>query len=195
LQQEKSSLSQSEQPWQALERRHLYRSPWRDFVVDRVRTHTGAEVEYGYVQTPDAVLIVPLTADGKIVLVRQYRWPVREWVWEVPAGAVGDEAPAEAARRELEEEIGSTGAQIEAVSSPYGVPSLVSSRHHIFFATGVRLAETKHEPTELIEIVPVAPKQALAWARSGEIQSAECAFALLVCEPRIRAALEQGAKD
>src|SRR5204862_4922822 len=101
-------LGERSSPWPILARDYLYRSPWRRFVVERLRTQTGLEFEYAYMEAHDAVFVVPLTTDGQIVLIRQYRVPVRDWVWEVPAGAIDDEAPEVAARRALAEEVGGT---------------------------------------------------------------------------------------
>jgi ADP-ribose pyrophosphatase len=179
-------LEKHSQPWEFLGRTPIYESPHRGFVVERVRTHTGAEMDYGYLEAPPAVLVVPLTMDSRVVLIRQYRVPVREWVWEVPAGAVGDEPPEAAARRELAEEVGGTCARLQAVSWWYGLPSAVTSQHHLYFASGVTLREPRHEATELVQVVPVQPEQALAWARAGVIRSAESALALLLCEPLLR---------
>src|SRR5207248_9546310 len=126
-------------PWQVLRRTVLYRSPWRSFVQERVRIHTGIETEYAFTETPEAVFVVPLTIDHQIVLIRQYRHPVRDWVWEVPAGAVHDEPPAAAARRELAEEVGGRCAALRALAWHYGASASLSSRHHAFLATGVTL--------------------------------------------------------
>ena len=94
------------EPWEVLDSEYLLRSPWRDFRKDRVRLHTGDEIVYSYMEAPDAAFVVPLTADGRIATVRQYRHPVRAWVWEVVGGGVGPEGPLGTARKELKEEIG-----------------------------------------------------------------------------------------
>jgi ADP-ribose pyrophosphatase len=180
------TLEKSGQPWQTVRHRYVYRNPHRSFVVEGGRSHNGAETDYAYMEAPAAVLVVPLTGDGQLVLVRQFRIPVRDWVWEVPAGGVGDEAPEAAARRELAEEVGGTCADLQAVGWWYGLPSAVNSQHHLYFASGVELGESHHESTELMEVARIPAEQALDWARGGEIRSAESAYALLRCEPLIR---------
>jgi ADP-ribose pyrophosphatase len=179
-------LDESASPWPILGREYLYRSPWRDFVVERLQAPSGETFEYSYVEGHDAVFIVPLTTDGQIVLVRQYRVPVRDWVWEIPAGGIDGEPPEDAARRELAEEIGGICTGLERVTSWYGTPAMLRSRGHVYLATGVTLGESRPEPTELLEAVPVAPAQAFAWVRSGVIGAPSSGLALLLCEPLIR---------
>jgi ADP-ribose pyrophosphatase len=185
-------LGEHPSPWPIRSREYLYRSPWRNFVVERLQTQSGDEFEYSYVEAHDAVFVVPLTTDGQIVLIRQYRVPVRDWVWEIPAGGIDDEPPEEAARRELAEEIGGICTGLEAISSWYGSPSVVRSRGYCFLATGVTLGESRPELTEALEIVPVAPEQAFEWARTGVIGTPSSGLALLLCEPLVRRHLAAG---
>jgi ADP-ribose pyrophosphatase len=175
-----------ESPWRVVQRRYLHRSPWRSFVRERVRIHSGAQIEYTYAETPDAVFVVPLTEDGRLVLIRQYRHPVRAWVWEVPAGSIHGESPDAAARRELAEEIGGRCADLHALGWHYGASATLTSRHYAFLATGVTLGASSREPTELLQVALLEPEEAFARARSGEIRSAESALALLLAEPYVR---------
>lgn len=186
-------MSQEQAPWRVLHRRYLLQTPWRSFVVERVRTHTGDEIEYSFNESPDAVFVVPLTVDRKLALVRQYRHPVRAWAWEVPAGSFGAEGPAEAARRELAEEVGGAAAKLIKVGEFWATTGHLSHRNHFYLAVGVTLGEHEHEATELMEVALLDPAEALARARSGAIDDGESAFALLLCEPLIRQALEAGA--
>jgi ADP-ribose pyrophosphatase len=136
--------------------------------------------------------VVPLTADGQIVLLRQYRHPPRTWTWEIVAGSVGDEDPVEAARRELLEEIGGRCRELMPLGSYFGLPASAGSRHHAFLALDVELGETSHEPTELIETVLLDPDEAFARARDGRIDDAQSALPLLMAEPQVRAHLQRG---
>ena len=170
---------------------YLLRSPWRDVRQDRLRLHTGDEVTYTYLEAPEAVFVVPLTTDGKIAVVRQYRHPPRAWVWEVVGGAIGEDGPVESARRELLEEVGGRCRELVPLGSFYALAGALSSRHYTFLALDVELGETHHEPMELMEIVLLDPEEAFARARSGTIDESQSALALLMAEPRVRAYLQE----
>lgn len=95
------------QPWETLESRTLV-DGFRRVLEDRARTASGVEVTYQYrPRGPRAVFVLPVTAAGEAVLIRQYRYPLRATVWEVVAGGVerGEELLG-AAVRELAEEVG-----------------------------------------------------------------------------------------
>lgn len=173
-------------PWRTLARTIAHHSHWRRFVVERVLTHTGAEIEYSYLEAPDAVYVVPVTLAGEIVLVRQYRHPSRAWLWEVPAGGVIATTPEAAARQELAEEIGGTAAELARVGEFRSSTGHLRQRNHVYLATGVRLDAHAHEPTELIEVRAVPAALALEMARTGQIDDGESALALLMCERLIR---------
>ena len=177
-------MGERQKPWQTLGTTWLWESRWYNLRQDRVRIHTGDEITYTFQEHPGAVFIVPVTVAGEVVLLRQYRYPVREWLWEVPAGAVdGDEDLEAAARRELAEEIGGTAAEMRHVGHFFAASSISNLRDDVFLATGVRLGQSVREPTELIEIRTVPLAEALAMARRGEIKDGESALALLWCEP------------
>jgi len=180
-------MGERQKPWQTLGTTWLWESRWYNLRQDRVRIHTGDEITYTFQEHPGAVFIVPVTVAGEVVLLRQYRYPVREWLWEVPAGAVdGDEDLEAAARRELAEEIGGTAAEMRHVGHFFAASSISNLRDDVFLATGVRLGQSVREPTELIEIRTVPLAEALAMARRGEIKDGESALALILCEPLLR---------
>jgi len=183
------------EPWEVLGTEYLLRSPWRDVRQDRLRLQTGDEVAYTYLEAPEAAFVVPLTTDGRIVVLRQYRHPPRAWVWEVVGGAVGGDGPAEAARRELAEEIGGRCRELVLLGSFYALAGALSSRHHAFLAMDVELGEPHHEPMELLEIVLLDPDEAFARARDGRIDESQSALALLMAEPRVRAYLAERNQD
>ena len=153
---------------------------------DRVRLHSGAEIDYSYLETPRAAWVVPLTTGGEIVLIHQYRYPVRGWVWEVPAGAIGDEAPVEAARRELAEEIGGRCREMRPLGRFYSSSAHLTLEAHVFLAVGVELARADREATELLDVVTLPADEAFARTRSGAINEGQSALALLMAEPVVR---------
>jgi len=175
-------------PWQTLDTVWLWESHWYNLRQDRVRIHTGDEITYTFQEHPGAVFIVPVTADGEIVLMRQYRYPIGQWLWEVPAGAVdGDEGLEAAARRELAEEAGGTAEELRYVGHFFAASSVSNLRIDVFLATGVQLGQRVPEATELIEIKIVPVAEALAMARRGEIKDGQSALALCLCEPLLLA--------
>lgn len=179
------------EPWEVLDTEYLLRSPWRDVRKDRVRIHTGDEIVYTYLEVPPAVFVVPLTVDGKIVVLRQYRHPPRAWAWEVVGGMVGEEGLAETAHRELEEEIGGRCRELVPLGSYYALSGSVSGRNHAFLALDVVLGETNREPMELLELVLLDPDDAFDRARDGRIDESQSALALLMAEPHVRAYLTE----
>lgn len=157
---------------------------------DWLRWPDGVERSYAYMEVGPAVLIVPVTPTGDIVLIREFRYLVDDWVWSVPAGGThdyhGDDLTA-LARQELQEEIGGTAEHLEWVSCFYPSIGILDQVAHIYLATGVRLGERHLEPGEQIELCPTPIARALEMARNGEIRSAPGALALFLCETKLRA--------
>jgi ADP-ribose pyrophosphatase len=123
------------------------------FVRETLRMPDGYQCDWYYVDTPPSVMIVPLTADGNLVFVRQYRHNLKDHVLEFPAGTVGeDEEPEIAALRELAEETGyalAAGARIRQMGSYYSLPSETNKYTHVFFASPVVLAGPAHGDAEI----------------------------------------------
>lgn len=174
-------------PWQTLGSESLLKTPWRTLRRDRVRLHSGGEIDYSYLETPRAAWVVPLTDAGEIVLIHQYRYPVRSWVWEVPAGAIGAEPPEAAARRELAEEIGGRCRALRPVGRFYSSTAHLTLEGQVYLALGVELAQPDREATELLEVVPLPADEVFARARSGAINDGQSALALLMAEPLVLA--------
>jgi ADP-ribose pyrophosphatase len=153
---------------------------------DRVRWPDGHVAPYIYIETPGAVWVVPVTSDGQVVLIRQFRYTIDDWSWEVPAGGFHDftGSPIDLAKRELAEEAGGISEDWLHVGSFRSGVSLIDEVGHIVLARGVRLELEPHcEPGEIIEVHLVSPERALEMARSGEIVDGHSSLALLRCEP------------
>ena len=92
-------------PWETLSSKKIYENQWYALRQDQVRTHTGKQITYTYMEHPGAVAVVPVTADQKIVLIRSYRYTVNDWCWEIPMGGRENKDLETDARKELFEEI------------------------------------------------------------------------------------------
>jgi len=182
--QDKSSLRPY--GWEHLETSYPFTHHMFRVRQDRVRWPDGHVRPYTYVQGTGAVWIVPVTADGQVVLIRQLRYTAADWIWEVPAGGFHDFAgtPIELAERELAEEVGGSSQDWVYVGSFRPGTSLFDEVCHIVLARGVELdREPQREPAEIIEVHLVPVVRALEMARSGEIVDGHSALALLRCEP------------
>lgn len=173
--------------------RYVWQSPWYSLRQDRLRARDGREYTYTVVEHPGAVWVVPVTCDGRMVLIWNYRHPVGEYCLEVPAGGLpfGLDpserlvASAEVARRELQEEVGGTAADLRYVGRFYTSNGISDEVAYVYLATGVELGQTQREPTEWMETRLVPVTEALRMAREGEIADGPSALALLRCESLI----------
>ncbi|HID54344.1 MAG TPA: NUDIX hydrolase, partial [Anaerolineae bacterium] len=121
--------------------------------------------------------------DGKIVLLRHYRYTVDDWCWEIPAGGVKPgQTVEEAAREELREEIGGQAQTLERLGQFYTANGICNEVGYYFLATGVSLGIAAHEPAELMEIHPTPAAEVLRMARTGQITDASSALVILLCE-------------
>ena len=164
----------------------------------------GQEHPFTYVELKPVVLIVPVTTDRRVVLIRQFRYTIDDWAWEVPAGGSHDFAvPAtvqnsqathsdiglgltQLAAKELLEEIGGTAGSITYIGHFYPAVGKLDAVFHIHLATDVELMPSSPEPGEIIEIHPVSIDDALQMARDGTLTSGASALAILRCETQLR---------
>lgn len=111
------------------------------FVREALVMPDGYECDWYYVDTPPSVMVVPVTADRRLVLVRQYRHNLKSYQLEFPAGTMHEaENFEDAALRELEEETGFTPAalgRIRPLGSFYSLPSETNKYTHVFLASPV----------------------------------------------------------
>jgi rSAM/selenodomain-associated transferase 1 len=169
-------------------------NPWRALLDDRLLDADGRERSYTYLAVPRAVFCVAATDGGDLVLVRQYRHPVRDWTLEVPAGSVGDgETPLDAARRELLEETGGAAREWRHLATFFPSTGHLSLRADVFLAAGVVIGEPDPDEGENVEVVCMPIAAGLRLARAGGFLDGQTALALLLAAPDLeRAALNVG---
>lgn len=160
----------TDQPWKTLSSTQVLPPP-REMRRDMLTTQAGAELEYVYrPRGPRAVFILPVTAAGEAVLIRQYRYPLRATITEVVAGGVEDgEDLLPAAARELKEEVGGAAGEWVALPAFYAQPSISGVVFYPLLALGVTLGEAQPEESELIERVLLPLPEAYRRLDAGEI--------------------------
>lgn len=149
----------------------------------RQRTFTirGRSVTHYYVQLPEVVVIIAQDAEGRYLLVRQYRGAINRQVLELPAGKCEPgEAPAAAAAREFEEETGYRADRFEYLLSFHPTPGYSSELIHAYRATGLHQTETHFDDGEELVLVPMSPAQCQDAIRSGQLQDGKSILTLLI---------------
>ena len=175
--------------WKRLRSERLLETPYFALRSDRLRLPGGAVKDpYYVVERPDAAIIFPLTGEGEVVLVRQYRPPLERMELGLPAGLVEEgEEPEAAARRELLEETGYSGDQWEPLGSLASSPSLKDNWAYLFLARGVEeSAPPAPDEHELVEVVRAPVGDLPGLIRSGEIVSSSGVAAIMLALERLR---------
>ncbi|MBW3604845.1 MAG: NUDIX hydrolase [Actinobacteria bacterium] len=157
--------------------------------IDRVAMPDGEVATREVAQRPDAVAVVPLTDDGAVVLVRQYRHPVGGYELEIPAGLldVEGETVEEAAQRELAEEVGMHAGQLRRLTRFWNSAGWSDEATTVFLGTGLRsttpddgfVAEAEEADMEVLH-VPL--RDALDAVREGRITDAKTVIGLLLTD-------------
>jgi len=142
--------------------------------VDEVRLPDGRVATWERVAHPGAVGMVPLTEDGEIVMVRQYRHAVRGVLLEIPAGKLDpDEAPEHTAMRELGEEIGMKAAELIPLAEFYNSPGYSDEKFYLYLARGLSPGSGEPEPDEFLQVVKVPLIGATELISDGRIRDAK----------------------
>lgn len=139
---------------------------------DRVVLPHGREVTLDVVRHSRSVVLLPVPEPGHIILIKQYRYPVNRWLWELPAGSVDPgEEPEDAARRECHEEIGRVPATIVRVSTLYPTPGYCDEEMLFFRVSGLEESDQPAavDEDEDIEARTFTFADARDMVRSGEI--------------------------
>jgi len=153
---------------------------WLSLRIDRLRYPDGQESTAEVVEHGGGVTLVAFDADGKLLMVRQYRHPTGRVLLELPAGTIdAGEDPEVCAGRELQEETGYRPRRIEKLGGFYSAPGFCSEYLHVFLCSD--LVESRLQGDE-VQIAPQALPldDVLAMIAAGEIEDAKTSGALLL---------------
>lgn len=159
----------------------MYSNPWIALDEHKVLNPAGKPGIYGVVHFENiAVGVVALDDRDRILMVGQYRFPLKQYSWEIPEGGCPKgETTRSAAKRELLEETGYTARSLKRVLTMHLSNSSTDERAEVFLATGLKAGAAAPEETEVLELKWVPLKTALKQIDNGEITDAITVAALL----------------
>ena len=149
--------------------------------TDTVRLPNGAEAGREVVEHPGGVCVAPLTKDGELLFVRQYRYPYEEVVLELPAGKRdrGGEDPLECGKRELMEETGATAKHYTSLGKLYPTPGFCNEVIYLFLAQELDFGDANPDEDEFVEVERIPIDKAVAMVMNNEVPDAKTQIAIL----------------
>ena len=160
--------------------RLLHRGRHFSFYQDEVELPEGRRTVRDIVRHPGAVAILPVLPDGRIVLVKQYRYAAGRKLLEIPAGTLEPgEQPLECARRELREETGYEAGEMVNLLSCFMAPGYSSEAIQFFIARSLREVGKDLEPDEEIEIERLTLEEAVNKVEENAIEDAKTVIGIL----------------
>jgi ADP-ribose pyrophosphatase len=153
----------------------LYKGKVFDHQVDEIEYDSGNKGIREVAVHPGGAVVIPITADGKIILVKQFRYPLQKTLIELPAGKLEKgEDPLVCATRELEEETGYKAKEIKKLGQIYTAPGYCTEILHIYSAKGLTPGNHNREEGEFgMEILELTMGEIEKMIASGEINDAK----------------------
>lgn len=169
-----------------MESRRLFEGRVFSVRLDTVEREDGRHYSREVVEHGQVVAMVPIDADGGVLLVRQYRAPAQEVLLEIPAGGVEPgESLEEAVQRELQEETGQQAGRLERLCGFYPSPGFCSEFIHVFLASDLSSGRLPRDEEEAIVVERMPLKAALAKVAAGEIRDGKSIIGLLLVARRL----------
>jgi ADP-ribose pyrophosphatase len=164
-------------------RRTVYEGRVFKIEVDRVQLPSGHTIDMDVVRHPGSVVLLATPSDDEVILVRQYRYTIDKWIWELPAGSLEpDEDPAAAAARECEEEIGLAPRRVERLQSFYPTPGFCDEQMNFYLCSDLRTppddSAAQKDEDEDLEPRTFSLEEARRMVERGEIVDLKTAVGL-----------------
>ena len=151
---------------------HLFR--------DTVRLPNGKTATRELLRHPGASAIVPLTDEGNVILVRQYRYPFAQVMLEIPAGKLDPgEDPLVCAKRELTEETGYEAEEIVPLGVFYPSVAILNEKIHLYLARGLTFRATNPDDDEFLNVEQRPLREMVEAIMRGEVQDGKTQTAIL----------------
>jgi ADP-ribose pyrophosphatase len=170
-----------------LDHREVYSGKIVKLHVDTIQLESGKPVIREVVVHPGGVTAVPVLDDGRIMLIRQFRYPIGRFILELPAGKLDSgQTPIDTIARELEEEIGYSAGQITPECTFYPTPGISNEEIHLFIARNLTLCPQRLEEGEHITLEACTIEECLQKIENGEIIDGKTILGILWYQRKAR---------
>ena len=148
--------------------------------VDKVELPDGKEAIREIVRHPGAVCVIPVTDEGDVIMVKQYRYAFETVMLEIPAGKLEPgENPLEAVKRELEEESGLVAGKIEYMGEIFTTVAIFDEKIHAYLATELVFNNAHPDEDEFLEVEKIPLKKLVEMVMNGEIRDSKTQICIL----------------
>ncbi len=167
--------------------RKIYEGKIINLRIDQVLLPDGKEHSREIVEHQGSVGILPLLSPDRILLIRQFRKPVEDFIWEIPAGRIEKgENLQDCARRELEEETGYICGSLQNLGVYYPSPGYCTERIHLFVAEQLEKGIKKPEADEFIEVKIFTLKELKTYLEEGKIRDGKTLASLFLYQIKVK---------
>ena len=168
-------------------RKTLYQGRVFTLIRENVTLDNGVTADMEFVAHPGATAIIAMLNESRVLLLKQYRHSLREYIWEIPAGTLDpQESVINCAKRELIEETGYSADQWQKLAEITPVPGYSDEHIHIYLATELQPAEQNLDKDEIINVHEVEYDEAIEMIKTGEIQDAKSIAGLFLAFNRLK---------
>jgi ADP-ribose pyrophosphatase len=178
-------------PFRSIDREIVYKTPWFDIERHEVEKQSdGHRFTYSYLASSPSVMVVAVTPDREVVLIKQFRFPVREYAFELPGGGSSKQAPLDAAARELREETGYTAGRLTELGNFVVYCGLSDEVCHVFLAQDLEAGQQALDQTEHITVHRVTYSELKRMIGRGEFRDGMGLAALQIAMPHLESLCE-----
>lgn len=171
--------------WQTLKRSVAFSCPWYEVAREKIRLPTDQVIDYYYVTIAPSVMVVPVTAGGQIILLRQYRYPTRSFCYELPGGNTEGKPPLAAGKAELLEETGYRARRWTRLGRFHPYPGMSDEVCYVYLAMELEPGRRRLEDREFIQVIPMPIREVYRRVERDRIQDGMTLASLLLARSHL----------
>jgi ADP-ribose pyrophosphatase len=165
----------------------LYEGRVFKLLRENVTLNNGVTVDLDVIHHPGASAMIPMSGDDNVILIKQYRHAIGDFIWEIPAGTLDpNETPLECAKRELIEETGFSANTWQKLGEITPLPGYSNERIHMFLAADLVPAEQDLDKDEMLDVHEVSLGKAVEMIHEGAIQDSKTIAGLFMTTKWLR---------